>query len=159
MGIPSCIESLIYLSKCGIISKSNLIARIDSIILGCNNVPHEIIDASFASSKCLEDICAFLKDYTLKHEIDYTAVKPQIISELFKLYKHEDIAFEAAANCLYLLSMIFPFLEEHKRNEMNVMGDDYHLQLQISMALSTVISTKLKKNLKSLYLHISMYNH
>lgn len=127
MGILNRIESLIYLSKCGIISKSNLIARIDSIILDCNDVPHEIIDASFASSKRLEDICAFLKDYTLKHEIDYAAVKHQIMNELFELYKHEDITLGTATHCLYLLFMIFPFLDEHERNEMNVMGDDYYL--------------------------------
>jgi len=127
MNIPCYVESLIYLSKSGIISKDNLISRIDSIILHCNDVPHEIIDASFASSKRLEDICMFLKDYTSKHEIDYVAVKRQVMGELFKLYNDEDFPLGAATHCLYLLSMIFPFLDEHEQNEMSVLGDDYYL--------------------------------
>jgi len=145
MNIPCYVESLIYLSKSGIISKDNLISRIDSIILHCNDVPHEIIDASFASSKRLEDICMFLNDYTSKHEIDYVAVKRQVMNELFKSYKEEELSLGAATHCLYLLSMIFPFLDEHEQNEMIMLGDDYYLATEGIYGIIDDVKERLEK--------------
>ena len=127
VNMPYHIELLVCLANSRIISKSDLISRIDSIILSCDNLPFELIDASLSSSKRIEDICGHLKEYTSKHKIDYDALKRQVMRELFKRYKEGNLPLEQAIHCLYLMSMTFPFLDEAEQNELYVLSDVFYL--------------------------------